>query len=84
MRFAKSDLPDLYSRCAKQSADGSWVADFGNRTGISSVKNVLLRDSDDVPYLLALKIAKNEMRVEANVAIDPRIVFAFGIRCVLV
>jgi hypothetical protein len=83
MRFPKKDLPDLSSRCPRKLPDGRWAISFGVRNVIPSCKNILLKDSDDVPYLLSVKVAENEMRVDANVAIDARIVFAFGIQSML-
>lgn len=69
----------LKSRSPKRGSFGMWSLDFGNRKIISSIKNSIIVDKNNIEYLIIGKIAENSLSVEAVNGMDPICVLGIAI-----
>jgi hypothetical protein len=77
---ASAEVPDrLFSRKPSVSCVGNWSLDFGNRTVVTSVKNTILVDKEDVELCAVMKTENDVLRIDSIEAIDPLVVFALGV-----
>ena len=70
---------DIQSRAFIHKPDGQWMLKLSNRSAISSIKNCVLVDENDVEWMVVLKTAKTTMTIEASPKYSPMEVFAMGI-----
>jgi hypothetical protein len=74
---------DLVSRKPRKGPNGRFQLNLEGRFALRSIRNCLLVDANDATYLVAVKIGKNVLGLDARPAIDMNAVFAFGISCLV-
>ena len=70
---------EIQARSFVKRPDGTWILKVSNRAALSSIKNCILVDENDVEWIVILKMAKSVLSIEASPKFDPLVVFAIGI-----
>jgi hypothetical protein len=83
-RTAIAGVPrELVCRKPKQNDAGVYQLSVEGRFAVQSIKNCVLTDENDNAMMIAVKIGKNWLGLDARNWIDANAVFCFGISCFL-
>jgi hypothetical protein len=72
---------ELVNRKPNKNNAGAYQMSFEGRFAVKSVKNCLLTDENDHPMMIAVKVGRNWIGLDARNGIDANAVFCFGVSC---